>query len=508
MPLLTLAAIKATVVLAAAFLAALALRRASSSVRYFLWSSALATILAIPILSLSVRPLPVTIAAPAAAIAAVEVTPSAPATPAPRPTNWLIPLWLCGAAAVLIRVAIGHVRVQLALRRAHKVPSPADLPGRFELRIGSDTDVPLSYGLFRPVILLPAHSDGWSEDRRNVVLLHELTHIRRLDALWSFVSQLACAAYWFHPLAWLAAARFRQEQERSCDDAVVRAGAARSAYAGHLVALAGSLTSRSALGMAEAKGLEQRIRALLDPHRKRQSLSRRAAVAALSAILLCAIPFAAIRARAQDNAPKASVSGTVRDPSGAVVPRARVLLKNENGRNQETTPANAAGAYGFQSIPAGTYEVEASAPGFAKYQQQGVELTGSASLEVNLQVGAVSETLEVVGKGPAPAPRAATTPVRIRVGGNVQATRLLKQTRPVYPADAQAAGIEGTVLLRAIISKDGTLLNLSSISQSADPELVQAAIDAAKQWRYQPTLLNGQPVEVITTITVNFRLEH
>ncbi len=508
MTLLAMAAIKATIVLAAACLASLALRRASSSVRYFLWSSALATILVIPILSVSVRPLPVTIAAPAAAIAAVEVAPNTPVTPSPQPAGWLIPLWLCGAAAILLRSLLGHVRIQQSLRRARAVPN-TELPRHVELRISSETDVPLSYGLFRPVIILPAQSDGWSEDRRAVVLLHELTHIRRLDSLWCLVSQLACAAYWFHPLVWLAAARFRQEQERSCDDAVIIAGATQSAYAGHLVALAGSLSSRSALGMAEAKGLEQRIRALLDPHRKRRSLSRRAAVAALSAILICAIPFAAMRARAQDNGPKASVSGTVRDPSGAVVPGARVLLKNQNGKNQETTNANAAGTYSFQSIPAGKYDIEVSAPGFAKYQRQAVDVSGAAGVDVSLMVGAVSETVDVVGKGPAPAPHAsAGTPVRIRVGGNVQATRLLKQMKPVYPADAQAAGIEGTVLLRAVISKEGTLLNLSAINQSVDPELVQAAIDAVKQWRYQPTLLNGQPVEVITTITVNFRLEH
>ena len=90
----------------------------------------------------------------------------------------------------------------------------------------------------------------------------------------------------------------------------------------------------------------------------------------------------------------------------------------------------------------------------------------------------------------------------------MQATRLVSQVKPVYPAELQAAGVEGTVLLRAVISMQGNLLGLSVINTSVAPELAKAATDAVSQWRYTPTLLNGQPVEVATTIAVNFRLEN
>jgi protein TonB len=80
-------------------------------------------------------------------------------------------------------------------------------------------------------------------------------------------------------------------------------------------------------------------------------------------------------------------------------------------------------------------------------------------------------------------------------------------TKPVYPAAAQSAGIEGSVLLRAVISMQGNLLGVAVINTSVDPELAQAAMNAVNQWQYEPTLLNGVPVEVVTTITVNFRLE-
>jgi protein TonB len=93
-----------------------------------------------------------------------------------------------------------------------------------------------------------------------------------------------------------------------------------------------------------------------------------------------------------------------------------------------------------------------------------------------------------------------------RVGGMVQPYYLLKKVTPVYPPTAKAEGVEGTVLLRAIISKSGSLLSIVPINSSIDPRLVSAATDSVSQWLYQPTLLNGEPVEVVTTITVAFRL--
>jgi protein TonB len=107
--------------------------------------------------------------------------------------------------------------------------------------------------------------------------------------------------------------------------------------------------------------------------------------------------------------------------------------------------------------------------------------------------------------GPAlpPAPKFAP-PARIKQGGNVTAASLINQTRPLYPTLAMQARIQGNVVLHAIIDKDGKVAQLEVIS--GHPLLVQAALDAVKQWRYRPTLLNGDPVEVDTTITVTFTL--
>jgi|SRR5579862_1250573 len=96
------------------------------------------------------------------------------------------------------------------------------------------------------------------------------------------------------------------------------------------------------------------------------------------------------------------------------------------------------------------------------------------------------------------------TPQRIRVGGNVQQAKLIRQPKPAYPPLARQARISGHVLLDVIVNKDGTIRDLSLIS--GHPLLVPAAMEAVKQWVYQPTLLNGVAVEVVTKIDVNFTL--
>jgi len=118
----------------------------------------------------------------------------------------------------------------------------------------------------------------------------------------------------------------------------------------------------------------------------------------------------------------------------------------------------------------------------------------------------------IIGSVPMAAPPPPPPPVkaevkqvqRIRVGGNVQAANLIRKVTPQYPPLAKQARVQGTVKFQAIIGKDGTIQNLQLLT--GHPLLVPAAIDAVKQWLYKPTLLNGEPVEVVTQIDVNFTL--
>jgi len=109
----------------------------------------------------------------------------------------------------------------------------------------------------------------------------------------------------------------------------------------------------------------------------------------------------------------------------------------------------------------------------------------------------------IIGGTPIAVPKQAV-PTRVRVSGGVQEGNLINRVTPVYPAIAKSARIQGAVVLQAEISKQGTIEHLQVIS--GHPMLVQNAVDAVKQWRYKPYLLNGDPVPVETTITVNFTL--
>jgi protein TonB len=107
-----------------------------------------------------------------------------------------------------------------------------------------------------------------------------------------------------------------------------------------------------------------------------------------------------------------------------------------------------------------------------------------------------------VPSGVPPPPK--VTPQRIRVSTGVQDARLVNKVDPVYPPLARQARIQGEVRLEAVIAKDGTIQNLRVIE--GHPLLVQSALSAVQQWRYQPTVLNNEPVEVETVIIVRFRM--
>src|SRR5580692_11265736 len=115
--------------------------------------------------------------------------------------------------------------------------------------------------------------------------------------------------------------------------------------------------------------------------------------------------------------------------------------------------------------------------------------------------GVIGGVIGGMGGAPPPPKPAAS---RIRQGGSVQAALLINRVQPVYPPLARQTRISGTVRLHAIISKSGSVESLEVLS--GHPLLVRAAMDAVQQWKYKPTLLNGEPVEVDTTIDVIFSL--
>ena len=206
--------------------------------------------------------------------------------------NWLtlaLGAWAGGLALILGYAALGQGQLRNISRRSRRLRDEGWVSlldeAREILRIGrpvillqsADKIMPLTWGWWRPVVLLPAEAGQWTPARRRVVLLHELAHVKRWDYLTQLAARMVCAIFWCNPLVWLAARRLRVEQERACDDLVLNGGCQASDYAGHLVEIARSfrrVPQMAGIAMARPSGLEQRVTAILDGQRNRRRMAR------------------------------------------------------------------------------------------------------------------------------------------------------------------------------------------------------------------------------------------
>jgi TonB family protein len=403
------------------------------------------------------------------------------------------------------------MRTVLELSQFHELGRSVRL-----LQCSSTLAMPLTWGILRPVILLPSRATLWTEDRCRIVLSHELAHIARHDWLLQICAEVARCFYWFHPLVWLASARLRQESERASDDAVLRSGVAPSHYASELLDLARTLENSgrawsTALAIARPSNLQRRFAAMLNPSINRRTLSARTRFLVPFLALTFLLPLAALRLTAQNLSGK--VSGSIHDISGTGVANATIIMSKQPGDTIDSITMSTSdrdGNFSFKALPAGEYELKVMKRGFEPFRLPQVTLESGrdSSQSITLQPGTIIEEVEVVPNGTAkPLPSGATgKPSRIRVGGDIEAPHLITKVQPVYPESARSAGVSGIVILHAIISKDGKPLSLRVMNSQIDPDLARSAVEAVSHWRYTPTLLNGEPIEVDTTIMVNFSL--
>ena len=174
--------------------------------------------------------------------------------------------------------------------------------------------MPMTFGMWRPCVALPADAADWSAERRRIVLLHEFSHIAAVrDVPLQMVARLACAVYWFHPLAWWALRQMRVEREHACDDHVLRAGQMASDYAAELLEIAQAHSNRpvllnAALSMARPSQLEGRLLAVLDAHRSRKPLGANWAGGLAVATLALVIALASVRPTLEANPPSPTPS--------------------------------------------------------------------------------------------------------------------------------------------------------------------------------------------------------
>lgn len=299
---------------------------------------------------------------PAAARPASTESPASVPPSGPGATDWLtlvLGLWALGAALRLawLGVQIARARWVLGYARPEVDGRPVREADTIAARLGIrrpvrvlQTDrvgMPLTWGLIHPVVVLPEAADDWPDARLRLVLLHELAHVRRWDYLVHLLAEVACALYWPDPLAWLARRRVQAEQERACDDEVVRRGTRSVEYAEHLLEVARAFYgSRWQLGatvsLAREVSLKSRIRAILDEGISRRPLASLSGALVLAAFAAFAVPVSLARAvvaepvEAEGRTVATGPTGSGRDVAGepataAAAERPFIRLEAERG---------------------------------------------------------------------------------------------------------------------------------------------------------------------------------
>jgi beta-lactamase regulating signal transducer with metallopeptidase domain len=244
-----------------------------------------------------VAPIEIAVGMPESGIATSLVVPESVAG---GPPSWLASIsvelaflivgWLLGAIVAFAPYAASRASMARLRRRARPVVdgswydatrralASVSLDRDVEVLESDDATMPMTWGIIRPVVLLPREGRSWSADRRLRAVRHELAHIERRDCFTLLVARIVCSLYWFNPFAWYAAARLRAESEHACDDIVLRHGARPSEYAQQLVDVVRSLRSSApvplhALPMARRSQVGDRVRAILDGRRSRSRVT-------------------------------------------------------------------------------------------------------------------------------------------------------------------------------------------------------------------------------------------
>jgi TonB family protein len=263
---------------------------------------------------------------------------------------------------------------------------------------------------------------------------------------------------------------------------------------------------------------------MLNVRLNRDPLTRRGRIAALLLVAMVAFAAAALSTGASAQG-RGSISAVVYDQAGGVLPAVAVQILHVDSGRVSTTDTDRTGSFTLRDIPSGVYELTMGQLGFATVKAT-VDVRPGDRIQRNvvLPLGSLEESVTVIGSrvpgraqeaaAPAPRPVRDIPPPRAPaawaggMGGNIKQPTRAVDVKPRYPAELEGTGAAAIVTLTARIGMDGYMLDLKDVSATqAHPAFVASALEAVRQWEFNPTLLNGAPVETNITITVRYRAE-
>jgi len=553
--------IGATVVLLAAHVIVPRLRSRSAAERHLLWAVSLATAATLPLLGLLLPRWEPEWAArlsdslPPALAAWTSWAPAQGADVIVRATGveaaswdaarWLMPVWITGTCVALLLLARDAARLVRLVRNADPLidgrctalcrtsARRLGLSRTPALFVSRHAVMPMTWGVRRPRIMLPASALDWPTERLRAVLAHELGHVARADWLVHLVAQLACAVYWFHPLFWAAERALGRETELAADDEALGAGLEASQYAADMVEIVrvcrADVLSRSAVAMARAKHLERRIAALLHSGANRARVSRGLAIMTSAISLAVVLPLAAVTTGGALDVDVRTVAlpGAIQTFTTPAPEPAAPMVRGSQG-------AQASGLVSLPEIEEYTtpplYSDDARRRGVEGVVTIGVrvgedgEVSGARvlsglgfGLDQNALVALRQWHFRPGRRNGTPAAMDAEVDVEFNlrsegvneliandmatlVGPGVTPPRVVSMSRvPLRGLDTP-----GLVVLDVVLQQDGSP-RIVRILRSLTPEANERAVRHFGQWRFTPAMKGGVPVKVRMNAEVRFR---
>jgi beta-lactamase regulating signal transducer with metallopeptidase domain len=368
-----------------------ALLRRRAALRHLAWTTLFGVLAALPLAALLLPPRRIVehVAAPVAAglpqagpvmSAPVMVAPALAASPPSVFTLenlvlLLVALWLVGLAWQLLRLCVGGLGLMRLRRKSAPFALRTGCDVRLDLRMAPGAEGPSTFGIFRPIVLLPRAALGWPSARLEAVLRHEAAHVVRRDTASQLLARLVCALYWPNPLLWLAARAARRDAEIAADDAVLASGMTPSLYAAELLGLAAE--SRGlAPGIAMAGSpLTERVQSVLATTATRtgvtkMDIAKTACLGLTAALLLGAARFDI--AVAQDA------------PATPATPPAAVRMEQHVAETDARTAAVKARADAVAARAKAKAEAETDPAKKAQYEREAAQVAAQ-SAQVRMQ---------------------------------------------------------------------------------------------------------------------------
>jgi TonB family protein len=426
---------------------------------------------------------------------------------------------------------------------------------RASLLLSAEIDSPVTFGFHSPIVILPLSFQELSEPCRKAVLCHELLHVRRFDWIWIVLEEAVRSIFWFHPAIWWMINRIHLSREQAVDHQVVEITGSKQPYLDSLLEFARMQRRPKAVPaplFLQERHLVQRVALLI----KEASMSRTRLVFSIVCIALILagaftlatawFPLTGAPVFAQEKNDINRVDPKKREPIRVTgrVSESKLIRRIEpvypeiakrariQGTVVLTVHVNEEGiVYDAKVVTGHPLLQEAAVDAVRQWQYSPTLLNGEpvpviATVSLMFRLNGDDPAGKIIGNARKPGggmdanPSVSSHPMAgqlanpgvkpprrtaFGVGGDIQQSKLIYKVEPIYPAEAKAEGIEGTVVLQVTLNEEGLVSGI--IATPGNYQMLEdAAIEAVRQWKYSPTLLNGEPIPVFATVTVMFRL--